>query len=348
MDTEYGKLSPLNAISILEMIVRKTDSVAEQLWVFNHIKFLCTTKLLTVKDFSVRTLEGSRSGTIGAVWLYVAKKKLRDHLLADVFGRHVKPSEFTLLTESTQDHETYLQRCGAGCVKADLSWQGPLGPTARKCMDYLTAIYSPTLDPNLKSSLKSTRNPADILTHAPFLDMVAEINDKYKLENPAEGSKPADGDAGEHDGAPEGDGADVDVQLEHVLTTDQVSLKDQIQDWFEVCTKKVDVFVKLLPTNAASAVQQGAALAGTFMGSDIQRVGLYLDTKKMGESSTQPHIRPPAYRATSVQHAIQSFVIGRSHPEDPCMQTNTFFSILLPQSITQLFRLIRGHSVIHS
>ena len=88
LDNEYGKLSPLNNISNLEMILRRCQgNKADLLWFFQHLSFVLEAAILGPRDVTVRALDQPRSaGSSGLVALFLAKKKILAHFLESVLA----------------------------------------------------------------------------------------------------------------------------------------------------------------------------------------------------------------------------------------------------------------------
>ena len=133
LDNSWGKGSPLNTVESLVALQAKTKSDQDTvLWIIAALHDQLTCQLRTIADFSPAYLTGSK-GSKGAFDVFIAKKALHQLLLFSHLAANNFPSDaLETLRAVCSDHETFRRRCGGGCVKADIAWQGLLPEHTRK------------------------------------------------------------------------------------------------------------------------------------------------------------------------------------------------------------------------
>lgn len=295
LDNEYGKLSPLNNISNLEMILRRCQgNKADLLWFFQHLSFVLEAAILGPRDVTVRALDQPRSaGSSGLVALFLAKKKILAHFLESVLADVKATPDCIKLANDLASHDAWKEKVGAGKIAVDISWQGALSESERKIIAFMSLIFTDQLDSSLRSSLKATNSPEEILGHSPFSNMIEEITSLVKketgvtqseIDKSVELNRPAPGDA--------------DMCLEDLVTPELLQEKaddlEELSSWFKAATTKVDQFLKFTPYEA-SVMKLTDQLKGTFLSGEREQVGLWFDSSRMGEASTQPHVRVPRF-----------------------------------------------------
>lgn len=318
LDNLYGKQSPLNSLSNLEMIVRRCSGSKEDLvWFFQHLKFALETKMLACKDVTVRQLDVPRGGgSTGLVQLFLCKKNILRYFLQHTLVDVKATPEMHQLSTSLSTHDEWLKKVGAGAINAEVSWQGTLTEASRKIIGFLSIVFTDGLDSNLRSSLKSTVQVEDIMTHSPFSLMLEEIASLIRKET---GVEAAEVEAAATLNRPKMD--DEMIELEDLVPAQQMreDREEAFRNWFKTATLTVDQFVKLTAFEP-SAMKLGDSLKGTFLASDRERVALYLDSSRMGEASHQPHLRVPPFQQEMMKVACQSFISARGHADAPWLE----------------------------
>ena len=313
MDNTYGKSSPLNKITVLDKIIERCQAdLGDMTWFVCHMKFTLECGLLTEKDFSVRQLDVPRGAlSSGYVGLFLAKKRLLNHLLNVILVDVKAKPETHKMVQELADHETWKAKCGCGKIKVDVSWQGAMGETDRKIIGFMRIVFEDTLDSSLRSSLKVASSPEEIVTHNPFCSMIEEIGQLIKkesgalqqeVEQPVTLNKPPESDS--------------DLMLDDLLTPEQqkADQAEGLQEWFKAAELKVDQFIKFTPYDPSNL---GDQLKGSFISNErSEKIGLWLDSARMGEAATQPHVRVAPFQAETMKKVVQSFVYARGHADE--------------------------------
>ena len=168
-------------------------------------------------------------------------------------------------------------------------------------------IFSSNHDHSLKNLLKGSSAPADLFGKEPFAEMLRQVDeamDGYnhklkKTDDEFEAPK-----FGEEDLAaflPEG--------VESCPEEHEQAFASEVQEAADL----VDRFVKFIP-ECGSKTELAQALEGTAVAKkqpEDTMALLILDTKTCGESSSQPHLRLPQFRAGVLKNAVQAFCTAR-------------------------------------
>mmetsp|Transcript_1335 Transcript_1335/g.3442 ORF Transcript_1335/g.3442 Transcript_1335/m.3442 type:complete len:966 (-) Transcript_1335:177-3074(-) len=322
LELVYGKTSPLNNLCVLDSIVRKCNGVvADMTWFLRHMEYSLKCQLLSVKDFSVRSLEGPGGGSVGLVSLVLAKKNMMEYFLHHKLIDLKAPAEALKIVQRLADHDTWMAEVGAGRVRADISWQGALPTSQRKMVSFLGITFTDSLDSSLKSSLKTTRQACDICGQKPFDAMLEEIEANIREES-GETKKEVEATIAINR-APQPQEV---LTLDDVLSPEQaaLNLSNELDKWWDSVAMRVDQFVKLIP-DSDSVVTLGNALQGSVLSRDIVRVGLYMDSARFGEASAQPHVRVPPYRTELGKKYIAAFIAGRAHRSEELEKDDMVF-----------------------
>jgi hypothetical protein len=165
-------------------------------------------------------------------------------------------------------------------------------------------------------ALRSNTEPADLLTKAPFGDMLSELDEKLQAS-----LKPADSEnkQTEPPETPTTGNASGELQLVTLLSPTQLKAEDstkvQLENWFDEAVQFVNKFVKLvtekLSTADMSDMLKATQLNGTLR-PDLNAIFWY-DTGTAGEASCQPHCRMPLFRSAHLKKMLQAYVAARGN-----------------------------------
>lgn len=321
IDGEYGKLSPLNQITVLEILVRKcAGDEANMTCALQHMKFLLRTSLIGPRDLGTRSLEGAKAGSTSLVLLWLVKRDLTHAFIKKIeVSTKAKPDSLKALKDLC-NHDTWLKMCGLGtCKPEDVSWQGRLTQAYRLCLDFLKIVFLDFHEGHVKSAMKSTRQGNQILeNYKPFSELMQEIEEHYLEESGLPAKALEESLAANRSVIDQSQEESLKaIFAEDFELCDSEDTAAQLEQWTQAAAKKVDQFCKLL-VDDPDYNQIAAALQGSVAGNaDLEKVMLWIDLSKLGEASSMPHIRVPPFRAEVFKKFVKSFVAGRAYTGAP-------------------------------
>ncbi|CAK8988121.1 unnamed protein product [Durusdinium trenchii] len=312
MDMAFGKASCLNYLRVLELICMKGKE-AEQLWMIQSIRdYIFVLKEYTNKDLSTRALQGSPNNR-GLLDVFLAKRKMVLWLLEHLQSKNC-PCDWIDTLRSLITHAAFREKVGSGsgsrnADQPDKSWLGTEHEVVRLAVDIMKkAIFSAQHDHTLKNILKGSSAPPDIFAKEPYNEMLKGVDDaldavNHKLKRKDEEVQ----EAKVHDD-------DLVAFLPEGVEQCPEDLEQAFQAEIEEAAELVDRFVKWIP-ECESKAELTQALADTAVAKK-QPEGttalIVLDTKTCGESSSQPHLRLPQFRAPGLRNVVQSFCTARN------------------------------------
>lgn len=170
------------------------------------------------------------------------------------------------------------------------------------------AIFSAQHDHTLKNILKGSSAPPDIFAKEPYNEMLKGVDDaldavNHKLKRKDEEVQEAkirDDDLAAF--LPEGvEQCPEDLeQAFQAEIQEAAELVDRFVKWIPECESKAELTQALADTAVAKKQPEGTTAL------------IVLDTKTCGESSSQPHLRLPQFRAPGLRNAVQSFCTARN------------------------------------
>ncbi|CAE7657740.1 unnamed protein product [Symbiodinium sp. CCMP2592] len=308
----HGKTSVFNELSIFDAICKRCHSTADAVWVLSTLKDLISGGSWGPKDFNERTLLGKNQSGRGDLVLWIAKREILQWVLTSWLTcgprqEHFPNDDVELLKAKIASHSDYRAACGGFGAKVDLTWQAEMHESTRKVLGFLESlIYGTRQDSHLKSAIKTTTVPKDILAQEPFAAQLQEAKDCRAKELPADALKqdekmePSPATGAMNFTEPELE--TLSRLLPEGVTTQDLDEESttELKDFVQLAAKRVDMFwtpvlmmenregmqVELKPTPVASFAKK--LKAG-------QNLLIYMDTKVAGESSAQPHCRVPAF-----------------------------------------------------
>ncbi|CAK9056378.1 unnamed protein product, partial [Durusdinium trenchii] len=312
MDMAFGKASCLNYLRVLELICMKGKE-AEQLWMIQSIRdYIFVLKEYTNKDLSTRALQGSPNNR-GLLDVFLAKRKMVLWLLEHLQSKNC-PCDWIDTLRSLITHAAFREKVGSGsgsrnADQPDKSWLGTEHEVVRLAVDIMKkAIFSAQHDHTLKNILKGSSAPPDIFAKEPYNEMLKGVDDaldavNHKLKRKDEEVQEAkirDDDLAAF--LPEGvEQCPEDLeQAFQAEIQEAAELVDRFVKWIPECESKAELTQALADTAVAKKQPEGTTAL------------IVLDTKTCGESSSQPHLRLPQFRAPGLRNAVQSFCTARN------------------------------------
>ena len=152
-----------------------------------------------------------------------------------------------------------------GKPKVDLQWQSAKTEATRTLISWIKqAIYSTTLDANLKQALKTTADPKDVIANTACLkEGLDELLAAFKKENGpkcpvADVEKPMAAAAAE---------ATTSIELADLCTNDQLDgdVENELPRWVEFLEEVFDKFVTLVVYDPSSVTLGQNLLLGLYM-----------------------------------------------------------------------------------
>ncbi|CAE6968482.1 unnamed protein product, partial [Symbiodinium sp. CCMP2456] len=318
MEEEWGKNSPMMTMAAVDALCKKTKEPRTAAWVCFGMLDSVQCGFATLPDFKGASLTGAR----GHLDLLTAKHGILQHLLHHWCPKkNFKPSDIETLKAVCESHETWRGKCGGGpgTHRPDLSWQGLLGAHVQKTITFISGtVFGSAMDDRIRSSLKISTAPAEIVTHEPFCNMLSQIIP----EQPAAVVPAAEAaaNAGKNPAS-----ATTTVTLDSLaLPADvRVTKEEDLSRWLEEAKVQVDRFIKLIdcPDNSKALGDLLKATAvGAFRVDDEnprkQRIAMLVDSKTGGEASCQAHLRKPNFQEERIKKIVRGFLASRGC-EDP-------------------------------
>ena len=193
-------------------------------------------------------------------------------------------------------------------------------------------MYGVTTDGSLKTALKASSEPKELLGASPFKEMLEEI---LALLAPPPHGGPA---AMEIVQSTETDSVAVDgLTLETLAVPAEVLQKHEssLTTWLATLREHQSTFVRLISQGDGSVGQISALLDGSVvkhLGAD-QRLLIFYDTKCAGEASAQAHVRLPGFGQERFKTMMQSVLTTRKDLQRGQVRAE-------PRSRVQGFRLL--------
>lgn len=165
---------------------------------------------------------------------------------------HGMKEEQINMWKELSDHASCRKLLGGGTHKVDTQWQSTKMESTRLLISFIKqAVYSSTMDSNMKQSIKSTSDPKDVIQSMQQLkEALDEILAAFKKEAgpqcPAEKPHEKDVDMG---GA-----ANFHVEIGDLVSKEQQDLdKDnELPRWVEYLEEVYDKWVKLILNDSSS------------------------------------------------------------------------------------------------
>ncbi|CAE7925908.1 unnamed protein product, partial [Symbiodinium necroappetens] len=181
------------------------------------------------------------------------------------------------------------------------------------------AVYGVTTDGSLKTALKASSEPKELLASSPFKEMLEEI---LALIAPPPHGGPA---AMEIVACTDTDSVAVDgLTLATLAVPAEVMKKHEgsLTTWLTTLHEHQSTFVRLISQGDGGVGQIAALLEGSVvkhLDSD-QRLLIFYDSKCAGEASTQAHVRLPSFNQERFKTMMQAVFTARKDPENhgPC------------------------------
>ncbi|CAK9007427.1 Uncharacterized protein SCF082_LOCUS9454, partial [Durusdinium trenchii] len=299
LEERFGKLSCFQHMSVLEAVCMKTKKIDEMLWILHSIEDMLMRGEVSNKAFTNRTLKGGRTGggTRGLLDEFLAKKGLLKYL-----------------AEESQNwgRKRQLPKFQEG---ADLSWMGSLTEAERLLIHMIkNVVYRNGHDGQLRTSLKTSTLPADIVCHEPFNKMIEVIKEEIDKMRRAQ-KQGVEGE--ESQGAGDKTGIFVHELLPDLslsVDEDDDETAQKLISYAKEAEQLVDQFVRLV-VEQDSMQGMGQILESCASMSNDQRAILVYDTKVAGEATAQPHVRRPQFRKDHFQKIASAFTRGRGGPQ---------------------------------
>lgn len=299
-----GKSSPFNNISSLEQIVMKGKSPEAMMWIMLSVRDYLQhlPDEFGAQNFSFRQLKGQNSA--GYIQLFLTKREIMEHFCTNMLVKFPNEIFKDFVKQNLTTHQGFRQLCGSSSTEVDLAWQAEYSDAEVSAIQFLkNVVYSKNIDGSLKSILKGNSNIEDVMASQKIAESTSELLEKLDAElNPGK-DKSAAALLQEDDMQGE-----ASVSLECLVDTDLLENEEtakELQEHFVAVKEFVSRFITFTPAEQ-SVVKTQQLLEGTVIKKMPVKAKfwcVWYDTKTAGESSAQPHCRPPPYqKATFKKH----------------------------------------------
>lgn len=299
-----GKSSPFNNISSLEQIVMKGKSPEAMMWIMLSVRDYLQhlPDEFGAQNFSFRQLKGQNSA--GYIHLFLTKREIMEHFCANMLAKFPNETFKDFVKQSLTTHEGFRHLCGSPIHEVDLAWQAEYSDAEVLAINFLkNVVYSKNMGGSLKTIIKGNSNIEDVMASQKIAELTSELLEKLDAEiNPG---KATSGAALLQDDDMEGEAV---VSLESLVETDLLQNEEtakELQEHFVAVKEFVSRFITFTPAETSVVKTQQLLDATVIKKMPVKAKFwcLWYDTKNAGESSAQPHCRPPPYqKATFKKH----------------------------------------------
>ena len=246
--------------------------------------------------------------------LLVLKLDLKNYLLNPFLKQlTLKPSDFEFLCK-LENHTRFRE------AMSNKAMFGTLGESTRLMITLLaTVIYGCHSDGPLKSCLKSTSDPLEVVNNCQFLaDALSDISAKNKDENAghpdAAGEKQGESQTADDDEI-------LDTSLNDLVTQEQLEAEpEKLETWLDYLKNKFDSFVTLIidqdTVGELKSVTEKCGILQKVEGAAM----LLCDSKVAGEASSNPNCRLPPFQGKMLRKYVQVFTALRGNGGDTEIQ----------------------------
>lgn len=246
--------------------------------------------------------------------LFVLKLDLKNYLLNPFLKQlTLKPSDFEFLCK-LENHTRFRE------AMSNKAMFGTLGESTRLMITLLaTVIYGCHSDGPLKSCLKSTSDPLEVVNNCQFLaDSLSDISAKNKDENAghpdAAGEKQGESQTADDDEI-------LDTSLNDLVTQEQLEAEpEKLETWLDYLKNKFDSFVTLIidqdTVGELKSVTEKCGILQKVEGAAM----LLCDSKVAGEASSNPNCRLPPFQGKMLRKYVQVFTALRGNGGDTEIQ----------------------------
>ena len=253
----------------------------------------------------------------GLVDLFVMKLDLKNYFLGQFLKQlTLKPSDLVFLCNL----DTHVKFRAAMANKAIF---GTLGETTRLMITMLaTVVFGCQSDGPLKSCLKSTSDPLEVVNNCQFLaDALSEISAKNKDESaghPDSAGEKKQGDSQKVDDDDDG----IETSLNDLVTPEELEADDsgKLEVWLDFLKNKFDSFVTLVidqdTVGDLKSVVEKCEILQKVEGPAM----LLFDSKIAGEASSNPNCRLPPFQGKMLRRYVQTFTALRGNGGDTEVQ----------------------------